>query len=236
MANPVKIPARVRRVTRHSEKVASFEFEPLGRVPRFQPGQFLHLALDEYRMGSPWPDSRVFSIASAPSERKETLAITVSAKGPFTERILDELGEGEGCWLKLPYGDFTFGHHEHLTLIAGGVGITPYVSLLKTLLEQRSNQAVTLYYGFRQSELFLFSDLIHACDAQLEHFQTVIYCEETYPAAHYGRLDIEEIVREVHSDTIYYLSGPLKMIRAFEKMLLELNVSSAQIKIDDWGL
>lgn len=236
MPNPVKIPARVRHVTRHTDRVASYVFEPLGRVPRFQPGQFLHLALDEYRIGYAWPDSRVFSIASSPTERKETLAITVSAKGRFTGQMLDRLETGSSCWLKLPYGDFTFGNHEHITLIAGGVGITPFVSLLKNMLEQKSDRAVTLFYGVRQPELYLFSDLLADCERELNHFRCVLYCEDGSTVGRSGRINIQEIFHETEAETIYYLSGPLPMVRTFEKALAAFKVPPQRIRIDDWGI
>ena len=137
MASPVKIKATVAEVVKHNASVASYRFAPQGRVPKFHAGQFLHIALDEYSPEAAWPESRVFSIASSPSTRHEELAVTISVKGRFTERILQTLEEGTECWLKLPYGEFLFPLDWHLTLIAGGVGITPYLSLLKQMLEDR---------------------------------------------------------------------------------------------------
>ena len=66
MAVSRKLPCVVRSVTDHGEHVYTVELEPAMPVPRFKPGQFLHLALDPYEPGGFWPDSRVFSIASSP--------------------------------------------------------------------------------------------------------------------------------------------------------------------------
>jgi NAD(P)H-flavin reductase len=81
-----KIPCVVRAVTDHGEHVYTVELEPSMAVPRFKPGQFLHLALDACEPGGFWPESRVFSIASSPRER-DRLAITYAVKGAFTARM-----------------------------------------------------------------------------------------------------------------------------------------------------
>ena len=105
MAVVRKIPCMVRAVTDHGERVYTVELEPSTAVPRFKPGQFLHLALDAYEPGGFWPESRVFSIASSPAHR-DRLAITYAVKGAFTTRMERELAPGGRVWVKLPYGEF----------------------------------------------------------------------------------------------------------------------------------
>lgn len=107
MSIPVKIPAKVIFVTKHTSDVCSYVLKPEKICPKFRPGQFLHLAIDTYDPSYPWPESRVFSIANSPT-RKETIKITFAVKGRFTKRMYNELKEGDIIWLKLPYGDFTF--------------------------------------------------------------------------------------------------------------------------------
>ena len=80
----------VRDVTDHGERVYTVDLEPSMAVPRFTPGQFLHLALDPYEPDGFWPESRVFSIASSPEER-DRLSITYAVKGAFTTRMEREL-------------------------------------------------------------------------------------------------------------------------------------------------
>ncbi len=234
MANPVKIKAKVADVVHHTDGVASYRFEPQGRVPKFRAGQFLHLALDEYNPQSQWPESRVFSIASSPALRRSELAVTISAKGRYTKRIVQELKEGSHCWLKLPYGEFLFPVGENLTLIAGGVGITPYLSLLKQMLEDKSNQAVTLYYGVRSVEHYLFKELLESCTRELPNFQLIVYSEEVISGTRDGILDINTIASEAADETLFYLSGPPAMIENFKASLLEMSVPPERIYIDDW--
>src|SRR3989339_1953531 len=92
---------------------------------QYNPGQFLHLALDESDGIGQWPESRCFSMQSSPNEK--TLKITFAVKGNYTKRIAHELQEGKKVWLKLPYGDLFSQDHSliNCVFIAGGTGITP---------------------------------------------------------------------------------------------------------------
>lgn len=234
MANPVKIRAIVDDVVKHTESVVSYRFKPQGRVPKFHAGQFLHVALDEYHSDAQWPESRVFSIASSPADRHEELAVTVSVKGQFTKRIFQTLEKGSECWLKLPYGEFLFPSDRHLTLIAGGVGITPYLSLLKQMLEEKSQQVVSLCYGVRSEEHYLFGDLIERCEKELPNFGKTVWCEDSSVPGEKGILNIDAIYNTAPDGSLFYLSGPPAMISTFKRRLLDLGAGCGNIRVDDW--
>ena len=234
MASPVKIKATVVEVVKHNASVASYRFVPQGRVPKFHAGQFLHLALDAYAPDRQWPESRVFSIASSPAERAHELAVTISVKGRFTERIFQTLDIGSECWLKLPYGEFLFPPDRHLTLIAGGVGITPYLSLLKQMLEGKSEQALLLFHGVRSAEHYLFGELLNRCVTELAHFDMTTYCEDGSLPGEQGILDIDAIHAAAPADSLFYLSGPPLMIHSFKNRLGTMGVDNPCICVDDW--
>jgi ferredoxin-NADP reductase len=234
MASPVKIKATVEEVVKHTDSVVSYRFKPQSRVPKFHAGQFLHIALDEYHPDAQWPESRVFSIASSPAERHEELAVTISVKGQFTKRIFKTLEKGLECWLKLPYGEFLFPTNRHLILIAGGVGITPYLSLLKQMLGEKSEQAVTLFYGIRSAKHYLFGELLDRCEAELPNFEKIVWSEDGSIPGEKGILDIETIHAIASANALFYLSGPPAMISAFKARLLDLGTNSGNIRTDDW--
>src|SRR5689334_281529 len=105
MAVTQKLACVVERIADHGEHVYTLTLRPERPVPRFRAGQFLHLALDPYDPTGFWPDSRVFSIASAPDDR-EVARITYAVHGRFTARMESEIKPGGQVWIKLPYGDF----------------------------------------------------------------------------------------------------------------------------------
>lgn len=234
MATPVKIKATVEQVVKHTPSVASYRLTPQGRVPKFHPGQFLHLTLDAYSPDRQWPESRVFSIAACPSERTQRLDVTISVKGRYTRRIYETLAKGDECWLKLPYGEFLFPADRQLVLIAGGVGITPYLSLLKQMLEEKSGQSVLLFYGVRSAEHYLFGELLARCAAELPNFRKTVYCEDGSMPGNKGLLDIAAIHADAPEGSLFYLSGPPAMIGAFKSRLGDLGVESGLIRVDDW--
>lgn len=233
MASPVKVKATVESVVKHTSSVVSYRFRPQGRVPKFHAGQFLHIALDDYHPESQWPESRVFSIASSPAERNVELSVTVSVKGHFTERIFQTLEKGSECWLKLPYGEFLFPPDRPLVLVAGGVGITPYLSLMKQMLEEKSEQPIMLCCGVRSAEHYLFGDLIERCETELPSFGKTVWSEDE-SIGKKGILDIGAIHAIAPDGALFCLSGPPMMISTFKKCLLDLGVEAGWIRVDDW--
>ena len=127
-----KLACTVERITAHGDRVYTVALRPERQVPRFRAGQFLHLALDGYDPSGFWPESRVFSIASASTER-ESLRITYAVHGRYTARMERDLSEGRSVWIKMPYGDFVIENDRDVVLFAGGTGITGFTAFLESL-------------------------------------------------------------------------------------------------------
>ena len=125
MANPIKLKCTVLSIINHDDIVSTITLKPSSCLLNFQPGQFIHLSFDNYDpTGGFWPESRVFSITSLPTDPEITLAYAV--KGAFTKRMSDEIQIGKEFWIKLPYGLFslTITSQEEVIFVAGGTGIT----------------------------------------------------------------------------------------------------------------
>src|ERR671913_2329368 len=158
MAVAQKLGCVVERIVDHGEHVYTLELRPERAAPRFHAGQFLHLALDPYDPTGFWPESRVFSIASAPAER-QAVQITYAVHGGFTTRMERELVQGREVWIKMPYGDFVIGEGADVMLFAGGTGITAFTAFLEGLTVE-GHHAVGLAYGARTTSLLLYRDLV----------------------------------------------------------------------------
>jgi ferredoxin-NADP reductase len=194
---------------------------------RYNPGQFLHLTLDNYDPCLPWPESRCFSIQSSPSE--EYLKITFSVKGGFTQRMAKELLPGREIWLKLPYGDIFDRNHplENCIFIAGGTGVTPFLSLFRDSSFAFYTNPV-LYLGLRSEQYNIFkTELAMAVNLQPRFNVRTIYQDRD------GILDIESIYK-THSDATYFLSGPPAMTKSFKAYLLGNGISENSVLTDDW--
>jgi NAD(P)H-flavin reductase len=210
------------------EGIYTLEFKSFGRKFKYQPGQFLHLAIDEEYDGvGQWPDSRCFSIQSNPTE--ETIRVTYAVKGDFTKDMEQALKSGSEVWLKLPYGDLFDQNHnkENTVFIAGGTGITPFLSLFTN---KSFNEYINpkIYLGFRSKEFNIYkNELNRTCNA----YQFVkSYIEDTD-----GIIDIQQIFIDNGIDSNYFISGPPAMIKAFKNTLIRKGVSTSNVLTDDWG-
>jgi len=244
MAQPIRFPAIVEQVIWHTPDVATYLLRSDKRLPRFTPGQFIHLTVDEFDPASFWPESRVFSVANAVADRR-SIKLTISRQGDYTGRIIDDLQVGNSVWGKGPYGEFVLdaSHgYRRAVLIAGGTGITPFGAFMDAALTngQLPLEAATLYYGAQTEDLLLYRQLCDECAEKVPGFQ-VRYFSESQPRSksqnvHHGRLDIANILDEQPevSQTAFFLSGPKAMIDAFQSYLLSQGLMPEQILIDAW--
>ena len=197
----------------------------------YLPGQFLHLALDEYDGVGQWPDSRCFSMQSKPEE--ENIKITYAAKGKFTSRMAKELKVGKEVWLKMPYGDiFQRGHDKNnCVFIAGGTGVTPFLSLFNSAgFNDYINPKI--YLGFRSKAHNIYeTELIFV---QLRENSEGLCEIKTIYEDVAGILDINTIHDECGNYSTYFISGPPIMIKNFKKYLIENSVSVNNVITDDW--
>jgi len=199
---------------------------------KYRPGQFLHLALDDYDPSAQWPESRCFSMQSNPTE--ETIKITYAVKGAFTKEMVKTLKTGSEVWLKLPYGDlFQQPHNKTNTVfIAGGTGITPFLSLFT---DESFNEYINpkMYLGFRSKDYNIYQ-------VELERVQQIRAIRYPYVkiSVSYqdkeGVLDINKILSENGVAATYFISGPPTMIKKFRQILIDNGVPTEYVLTDDW--
>ena len=195
---------------------------------KFLPGQFLHLALDEYDPSQGWPESRCFSIQA--QNGPDRIILSFSAKGRFTKRMAIELTAGRPVSVKLPYGNLfnDVSPDRRCVFIAGGTGLTPFLSLF-TDNSFNHYKVPMLYAGFRNSSYNLYDDYLSRAKALNSGFDYNIKYEDTD-----GMLNIAEIFSGEQPDSLYFLSGPPQMIINFRTYLENSGTDKANIRTDDW--
>ena len=229
-----KLACVVEQVIAHGERVYTLVLRPERRVPRFRPGQFLHLAVDAYDPTGFWPESRAFSIASAPEER-DAIRLTYAVHGRFTARLEQAAVAGRQLWIKLPYGDFVVSGSRETALLAGGTGVTAFTAFLASLTA--ASAPVTLAYGARTPELLIYRDAVDACVRRAPSLRAIYFAEQQATApVREGRVSVgavwETLADPLHAD--FYLSGPPAMLKAIAADLAFRGVTAEAIHIDAW--
>ncbi|MBE3119891.1 MAG: FAD-dependent oxidoreductase [Candidatus Atribacteria bacterium] len=232
---PQKLRCRVTDILDHGERVYSVFLKPEKPAPRFLPGQFLHLALDEYNPGDFWPDSRSFSIANAPAERQH-LRITYAVKGQFTGRMEAELRPGREGWVKLPYGEFIVNAEKDVCLLAGGTGVTAFTAFLAGLPAEHPHH-VYLFYGARRTDLLIYRPLVESAAVKCPNLHSYFLIEEgEAPGWFSGRINLDLIWQTLPNPQAvkYYLSGPPIMLKTLSAAFAERRIPANRILTDAW--
>ncbi len=119
--------------------------------------------------------------------------------------------------------------------IAGGIGVTPFRSVIKYLLDKKQAADITLFYIAHTAEEFFFKDLIEKAQKQMG--LQPIYVVREPPGVwkgEKGHLNEEMIKKYVadYKSRLFYLSGPQPMIIAYEEMFRKMGIPSSHIKTD----
>ena len=215
-----------------------FIFTP-GRKFAFAPGQYM-----EWTLGHKDPDTRgnrrYFTIASAPTEKQLRLGVKFYPQSSTYKQSMLEMEADDEIVAAQIAGDFTMpeDRRQRLVFIAGGIGITPYRSMLQHMLDTRQRRPITLFYSNKSAADVVYKDVLN--HAQRELGVRVIYTltdSSSVPASwqgKVGRIDEAMIRQEVpeYRNCIFYISGPNAMVDSMKAVLHHLHIPADHIKTD----
>jgi ferredoxin-NADP reductase len=208
--------------------VTSFIFEPEQPVS-WQPGQYFHYLLphtDEDDRGH----ERWFTNSAAPAEGNVMISTRLNSEHSSTfKTALQALQTGDEIEADGPEGDFTVEDPaRNYIFVAGGIGITPFRSILTEAARNGQQLHVQLLYANRNQEI-PFAEELDQLAATNPHL-TIEYIVNPQ------RIDAGLIKDRAAAmdNPLIYLSGPEPMVKGLAKDLAELDVPEAQIKLDDF--
>jgi predicted ferric reductase len=219
-------PYRVADVRRERGDTTTLVMQPDGHPGfRFTPGQFGWLTL----WGSPFKiTGHPFSFSSSAAVTDGHVEMSIRNLGDFTSEI-HKVPVGQRVYLDGPYGAFTIGNPADMhVLIAGGIGVTPMMSMIRTLADRGDRRPVTLLYGSRDWDSITFREELEALQARLN--LTVVHVLADPPSGWTGErgfITAEMFKRHLpspYADHEYFICGPDVMMDAIEKALGELDV------------
>ncbi len=182
---------------------------------------------------------RYFTIASAPTEDTLKLGIKIPADGSSFKQALRDLKPGQEITGSQLSGDFTLpaDPNKKLVFIAGGIGITPFRSMIKYLLDKKEKRDIVLLYCSSDPDEFAYRDIFDQAKKVGVTTHYVVTHADAAPknwSGLTGRIDTETICQVVpeHQERTYYISGPGAMVTAYKQVLQECGVSIHNIEED----
>lgn len=204
-----------------------------GSVFPFVAGQFARIDNPTYVGQS--KRAHFFSIASSPN-KKDHLEFCFKVYGEWT-RQLSEKKEGDMLTITGPFGKFTWNVAEqNVVFLAGGVGITPFISMLRFIQQENQTPHITLLYGSRTEDQIVhrskIENIISALPgSKVVHILSDVTDQDTW-RGYRGFLTKEILQKEIDfaKNPTFFLCGPQIFVKLSENLLKELNVEDSKIK------
>jgi ferredoxin-NADP reductase/Na+-translocating ferredoxin:NAD+ oxidoreductase RnfD subunit len=203
------------------------------------PGQYM-----EWTLGHKQPDARgnrrYFTLASSPTEDNIRLGIKFYKESSSFKKQLMLMEPGEELSASQLSGDFVLpkDKKKKLIFIAGGIGVTPFRSMIKYLIDTNQKRDIVLFYSSRTASEIAYKDIFDEAKRKLG-IKTVYTVTDSSQVPLYwegeaGLID-EQMVKEHapdYKDSVYYLSGSHSLVSSFENMLDDIGIKKNNIVKD----
>ncbi len=210
-----------------------------GYLPPFEAGQYVNIftEIDGVRT------SRPYSISSSPRQRAYYEITVARTSGGFvSDYFLDKVRVGDKFSANGPAGVFRFQpvfHKKHSVFLAGGSGITPFMSMLREILEAHLDRQVTMLYGCRSAEAALFHEELEGYAKAFPNFSYHLVVSDAVQgwAGETGFIDgklISKLISDLNGAT-YYICGPQIMNDFCKKELEALGIPEKRIRREMFG-
>jgi ring-1,2-phenylacetyl-CoA epoxidase subunit PaaE len=233
----------VKEVKKETKDCVSVEFEiPVSLVNDFVFKQGQSLTMRKTINGE--EVRRTYSLCSSPMDNKWKVAVKKVEGGLFSTYANEELKKGDVLEVMEPVGkfhtDLDAGNKKNYLAFAAGSGITPVISIIKTVLAAESFSQFTLVYGNRsRSSIIFFEELEGLKNKYMERFNLIhiLSRERTDASLNYGRIDpdkLRELDKIIGFSTIddFFICGPEQMIFCIKDFLEEASTDKKKIHFE----
>lgn len=207
----------------------------------FQAGQFLDMTLIAPSETDAEGDTRAFSIASAPHE--ETLMVATRLRDTAFKRVLMKMPLGAPVKIAGPSGDLTLDHNvkRPAVFLAGGIGITPFRSMVFGAAKDRLPQRMYLFYSNRRPEDTPFLEELQALEKTNPNYKLIASMTKMEKSqrpwqGETGLIDRAMLARHVKDPVpIYYIAGPPGMVQGLRTMIRDNGVADLDIRAEEFA-
>ncbi|MFT8364143.1 MAG: hypothetical protein ABF608_13290 [Sporolactobacillus sp.] len=234
-------PFQVVTVREESPNVHTLVLKRRTRSPKYKSGQFVFLRLLAQGISS---EEHPFSLTSDPNDRS-TLSVTIKSAGDYTNKV-PTLTAGASALIDGPYGvlgNSVHRTHSELVLIAGGIGITPMLSILKDLRHRDPNRRVILLWNVPTKDELIFQNQLLSLAQQMPNFTFIpILSREKNFNGETGRITYEKLARILSHQRMqprqahFIICGPSRMMDSVISSLRNLKVDNKRIHFEDFSM
>jgi ferredoxin-NADP reductase len=208
----------------------------------FNAGQFANFTLLTSTDADLLGDTRALSIASAPHERN--LMVATRLRATAFKRTLNSLPLGTELRLQGPYGSLTLSRNgtRPAVLLAGGIGITPFRSLIWNAAESLSSRRINLFYSVRVPDEAVFLEELREMEQHNTRYKLI--CTVTQPEkvklpwrGETGRISIQMLSKWIPdlSVPIYFIAGPPGMVTGMRQILIGSGIAEEDIRAEEFS-
>lgn len=232
--------AKLRSREEVAEGTMAFHFEkPVDWT--FKAGQFIDITLLDPSETDAEGNTRGFSIASAPHE--ETLMVATRMRDTAFKRVLKTMPLGTAVKIEGPFGNLTLHNNaaRPAVLLAGGIGITPFRSILFRAAKEKLPHRIFLFYSNRRPEDAPFLEALQALGEKNPNYKliaTMTEIEKSHQPWHgeTGLINKELLAGYLENaiSPIYYIAGPAGMVKGLHTMLNDAGVDDDDIRTEEF--
>ena len=242
---------RVARKLRESGEIISFHLAPSDgkALPAFRPGQFVSVRCYVPELGVYQP--RQYSLSDIPNgdhfriSVKREFAAASKPAGRISNVLHETIPQGSLLDVSMPFGDFTLDINADtpVVLISGGVGLTPMMSMLKTIVEQGKSRSVLFIHAVRNRSVHAMNKDLSEIVSQNPQVSRMVFYEELtlgdvkgFDYDYIGRINVKDLKDKVLSPNAdYYVCGPIPFMSAQREDLESLGVPPDRIHSEVFG-
>ncbi|HUC87658.1 MAG TPA: RnfABCDGE type electron transport complex subunit D [Candidatus Binatia bacterium] len=205
----------------------------------YEPGQYMEWTLPHNGTDSRG-NRRYFTLASSPTEEDIRIGVKFYDKSSSYKEALMDINRETKVVASQVAGDFVLPKDpkQKLVFIAGGIGVTPYRSMVKYLLDTKEKRTITMLYSAKTTNDFAYKDIFEQARRELDMNTLYIVTDKTNTISHQHirpeRINAEMIKKEVpdYQDRVFYISGTRSMVNAMQEILANIGVPGHQVKAD----
>lgn len=231
--------AKIKQKQKIAEGTLEVSFEVLGEQPEFKPGQYFFVTLPKLHYPDTRGNKRHFSIVNSPNQ-KGVLTMATRLRDSGFKKTLGELALGEQVEVGPISGSFTLPEDttRPLVFIAGGIGITPFISMLRYITEENLPYQVSLIYSNRDSSSTAFLKELESLAIKNPNIKLVLtMTQDEGWNGEKRRIDsnfIKDYTQNLNNPE-FFVVGPPPMVESVKEALDLAGIGAENIKSENFS-